>query len=223
MSVLRQKTNKLFYKKWPYKIECTVGGAFAISMYRGSKFNEWMLAPLKKFAWRHITIVKSDVSKLRDAVLPFMDKVKLRGESKHLSIYTDDKQLVDTMLIALKEWATKVWEPSSDAELEFMTTNSHKKILRDELPYGSFTYKVLINHKCKSDKRIQFGIWINKYPEKIQPTKTTKRWLNDDSRWNYNPYIYVDDSKMLSMVCMYLGSDVSTIEEFILRSSINTV
>ena len=223
MSVLRQKTNKLFYKKWPYKIECTLGGAYAISRFRGSEFDEWMVAPLRYFAWRKTIIVKSDVSKLRDAVLPFIDKIKLRGEDKHLSIYSDDKQLVDTMLIALEEWVTKVWEPSSDKEHEFMTNNGHKKILRDEIPYGLFTYKVSINHKCKSDKRIQFGIWINKYPEKIQPTKSTKKWLSDETKWNFNPYVYVSDSKMLSMVCMYLGSDVVTIEEFILRASINTV
>ena len=230
MSVQKLKTNKLFFNKWPYRVECTLPGAWAASGNRLTDkiFAEWLDqndALLPRYSWRAKLdlINKPLVKELRQAINLFRDReIKVRGEGVHLNIYCKDDKTFIEISIALEKWITKVWEPDNDTELDFFVNGTARTVLCDKFPYGIYNYKVVINNKTDFDTRNKFYEWSKKYPDSILISKSTIHWMTGLTSFTSAPFIYVVDSKMLMMAALYLGYNVKYIEEFILRKSINT-
>jgi hypothetical protein len=69
----------------------------------------------------------------------------------------------------------------------------------------------------------KFYRWILNYNGKIRAPMGTANWLNGKKHWVVNPTLYVKDGPTLSMVGLFLGERISSIQEFVPRSMINTI
>ena len=83
-----------------------------------------------------------------------------------------------------------------------------------------YKYRVFFKSNFPQDKRLVFLSWANKYGNKLLISETSVRWLMSKRLYVNNPFMYVTDDKMLSMVGLYLSGYVKKIEEFILRENV---
>jgi len=230
MQIQKLKSSKLFYNKWPYKIECTIVGASRLS-YLGAETCRLFCAgeiPDAIPHWiRNYKMSKTDRQQLlhftnnAEPFLKLKDQLQIRTENKHFNFFCKDKVLLENIYNALEPWVINVYGPSNDEELNFMLDNGHKKILRDDLPKNGYQYKIYLKETLELDKRLDFLSWLEKFPDKVIISKTTKYWLTGGRKWSYSPFMYVKDEKMLMMIGLYT-SHIKKIEEFIPRSNINT-
>jgi hypothetical protein len=212
-------TNKLFYKKWPYKVECLLHRVSLIKHVGPEKFAIWISRS------RH-GISDSDAAELKKffkCVNPFLkEDLRIRAEGSHFSLFCGDKDLFNQIRKKLKRWVVKAYSPANDEELAFMLNHANKKILCDRFPKELYQYRIYVNVKMNLNSRDGFLTWTNRYGDRIDISTTTKSWLKGFNHQGVVPFLYVKDSAMLTMVLLFLGNNVKRFEEFILRASINT-
>lgn len=203
----RLKTNRVFYKKWTYKIHCNrvkLAGSYLSDqgyLLRNQSSLKFNIA-LDKF--RH-------------------EDMQLRHEGNYTSIFCNDPLLVEKLILTLSDFVLQVYEPASKAELDFFKNNSANKIICDRYPYDLYRYRINLIYQIDVDTKQKFLNWAEKQGlEKIRISNATSRWLSDTIYWTQTPFMYVSNSQVLSMVCLYLGNNIKKVEEFVLRSSINS-
>jgi Pyruvate/2-oxoacid:ferredoxin oxidoreductase delta subunit len=216
--MLYKKTasSKLFYGKWPYKVICRVEGAWTIRY--GSSYTQDVING-KQFT-RNIN--KSRLKTFIKLAEPFLiDTIKKRCESSICTFYCADSAIYNEIKNKLEEFIIEVVEPTNQEELDFLTNNTARKVVCDHLPHKLYRYKISIKANTPANIRNSFNSWIGNYGENVRTSHSTDKWFT--SLRNYGqPFIYVKDSPMLSMVSMFLGGNISKIEEYVPRSSINT-
>lgn len=154
----------------------------------------------------------------------FLDKnIHVRTEGGIFSIYCDDAALFKRMCKKLDYWITEVFEPANDAEYQFMLDNGRKKVLCNHLPFQKYQYRVYIKEKISLDIREKLWNWMSKYNGKFRVPVRVATWLMGTKQWVTGPSIYIEDGPALSMLLLFLGDRASKVEEFVTRSSINTL
>lgn len=218
------KTSKLFYKKWPYKIECVQAGSSI--MYRNPEggITHWVNGGYNRYGQRGMSSEnQTRLIEFNKKVTPFYKKdIQIRVEGSHFNIFCKDKDLLNQITKDLDPWITAIHGPASDEELEFLMSNGHKKRVCNQYPKEKYHYRIYLRENTPATFREKFYSWFQKYDGKIAAPPSTCKWLNGEKMWIQAPYIYVEDSSILSMVTLFLGNHIKIIEEFILRSSINT-
>ena len=168
----------------------------------------------------------------RDKLMAFLNDVEsfiyrsdiqIRTEAGNFTIFCSDPNLFKSMCRKLNPWIREVWEPASDIERECMETSDAKKVLCKELPHGIYRYKVFLRTNISSNIKNSFFNWQLNYNHKILTPKSVEKWLLYGRYYSSSPYIYVDNASNLSMVGLFLGNGILRVEEFIPRSSINTL
>lgn len=222
--MLQQTTNRLFYNKWPIKVECSIQGAGFLNRNGINKTirvcdGERSLYDLDK---KHIDRV--DLKKFANQVKPIIEtgNVQVRSEGSHYNIFLADKQLLTSIQKNLYPWIIRITSPSTDEEYDFLMDNGHKKVLCDNLPHNKYVYRVYLKERTDKDIRYKFLKWSEKYPDTIKIAKTTIEWLQGGKFYIQSPFFYVENAKTLSMVLLFLDGNHKKIQEFILKSSINT-
>jgi hypothetical protein len=160
--------------------------------------------------------------KFIDAVEPFLDRkedIQIRVENSHFNLFCKDPSVLEEIDDAVSEWVKKISGPTTQEELEFLLSNGHKKILCDTYPKEMYKYRVFFKSRFPADKRSAFVTWAGKYGHSILISETSRRWLIGDRYYAQDPFMYVIDDKMLSMVGLYLSGYVKKTEEFILREN----
>ena len=216
-------TKKLFFNKWPIKVECYIKGSYRVQRMGALKTLEWCESISAYADDKNINKFELEAfTKKTIAVLEGED-VKIRTEGNHFNIFCKDINLLENIKKEMKPWIRSVTAPENNEEYKFLIENGHKQIICNKFPYEKFKFRVYIRESLKRDSREQFVRWLEKYPEKIQISVTTKKWL-DGNIFHYvqNPFFYVTDEKMLSMILLFLGNGCKKVQEFILKSDINT-
>ena len=222
MQMLKLKTRKLFYKKWPFKIECRLKNSSNLSRIKKKELEYWLDGE-PGFSWIHLKADRQSLKEFAVKYMTFMDEdIQVRGEGSHFNIFLKDKDLMKKIIKAMGPWIMRITEPANDEELEFLMNNSSKNVICDELPWGKYQYKVYLRTSMKPETRSKFTEWINRYDDRFLISRTTERWLLNVSTYVQDPFFYVQDSSTLAMAGLYLGNDVKRTEEFIIRSNINT-
>lgn len=180
-------TTRLFYNKYVYRITCYIKN------------------PLILLG------VKSSLSK------EYTGSVKTRVENKTLNIYTNSKEILDTLSLKLKECIVKIAKPETSEYETFLLSSNGRKILCKKLPKNTFKYRIFLRTGIKSDTKSVLLSWSEKNSGKIQLSKTTKSWLKGERRWIQDAFLYVDDSKTLSMIGLIIPENVKKIEEFVIK------
>jgi hypothetical protein len=222
--IQKLKSSKLFYNKWPYKVECIQQGASRVVHAGVDRCKEWCISG-KGLAFGHYN-TKPDPKEFLvfvNAVEPFLDRkedIQIRVEGVHFNLFCKDPAILEEIDNAVSQWVIRIVGPTTLDELKFMLSNGHKKILRDELPKAKYKYRVFFKNSFSEDKRAAFLIWANKYDGKIDVSESSYDWLKGTKRYVQDPFMYVEDDKMLSMAGLYLSGYVRKVEEFILRENV---
>jgi hypothetical protein len=219
MKLKNFKTNKLFYGKFPYKMVLHCYGGHLISYWNYEKLSK--ITEMK--AKSHGILDISDFKKFIEITKSILDKgVKSRSERNSISIFFNNIDLYEDTKESLKNWLVEFHAPSSLEELEFLTDNSSKKIICNKLPYDRYQFKVTIKSSMDPNLRQNFKVWADKYGEKFKFANHTLEWIETGCKgYGWNPMVHVSDSSVLSLVMLFLSSNIGKVHEFVPRSSIN--
>jgi hypothetical protein len=220
----RQKTRKLFYNKWPIKIECVLKKSGTIARVGVNETLAWVNGDsansLNSWYWRDAN--KSDISEFALAFRPYENQeIRVRGEGSHFNIFVKDTALSEKIIKSMEKWVSIITEPSSAEEFDFLIGHN-KKVICNTLPKGQYQYKIYLKTKMSIDNRKKFLEWLSRYGDSYDIATNTSKWLNHEKHWIQDPFFYAKNQHSLSMCGLYLGNNVSKIEEFIPRSKINT-
>lgn len=217
-------TRKLFYKKWVYKVKCRCFGSWSIK-HRGA--DDTILrctAALGPFIENQADSVNSKLMNFAIDVKPFLEKeVSVRVELNIFTIYCKDKDLFDQMCHDLEKWIIEVHEPANHTELSFMVNNPDKIVLCNQLPFNAYKYKVFLKCSTPENTKQNFYNWSLNYKEPIKIPESVTKWLSGKKRYLPCPVIYVKDQSTLCMTRIFLGGNISKVDEFVPRSMINIV
>jgi hypothetical protein len=148
--------------------------------------------------------------------------IKCRFERNTLSIFFNDVSFYEDIYESLSLWIREFHAPSSMEELNFLTTNSSKKIICNKLPYDKYQFKITIKSSMDPNLRQSFKRWADKYGEKFKFANHTLEWIKTGSKgYGWNPMVHVSDSSVLSLVLLFLSGNIGKVHEFVPRSSIN--
>jgi hypothetical protein len=225
------ETKKLFYRKYPYKVACRIQGGYYVARYGQDavlKAMEWN----KKYANNTYDyrvgggtkLNYDDLDKFANLSRKYLvrDDIRVRAEGRHFNLFSMDKDTHEQIIKDLGNWVMEVTEPKNDKDLEYLLANKSVKVIVDQFPYEHYKYKIVLKSTMKADQRVRFNGWLNKYTEKdiLVSSITTQRWMDDKKQWAQNPFIYVSDDGVRTLVELYLGANKSRTEEFVLRSTI---
>jgi hypothetical protein len=221
MSRLKQKINKLYYGKWPFKIECDLTTSSLIIRLGPEGTRHWATHDTNTW-FKSSKHEKDCVLEFLDVVEPYLDKeLQIRTEGSHFNFFCKDRDLKDAIVKDVGKWLKAVDGPESDEELEFMLASGRKKVICSNLPYGKYRYKINLRPNMLIDARPKFLEWAKKYGDSVSIADSTNRWLAGKHSYVQAPFIYIEDEKTLAMFGLFLGNNIRIVEEFILRSSIN--
>ena len=226
MSMKFLKTSRLFYKKWPFKVECYLKGASRIKYNGVEDVIDWCMGVPgigKGLWWEDKSIDKSELLQFATAVQPYLDKeIQIRVEGAHFNIFCKDQDLLDNITHSLAAWVTAVYEPSNDDAYNYLLDNPGNKVLCEQYPWDGFQYKIILREKMPEDAKMNFLNWIQRYPGKIRIAGSSLNWIINNKRWMQDPFIYVKDQGTLTMTLLFLGNYCKKTHQYILKSSINT-
>ncbi len=221
---LQLKTKKLFYRKWPIKVECRLAGSGMIARTGPEKFIQWCNDGSSfPYMQNRQNYNKSELVKFARTFLKFeKEELQLRGEGCHFNIFLKDTDLLSKLEKTLKPWLYSITKPESDQEFEFLLGSGPKKTICDQLPHVKYRYKVTLKENTPTETRKKFLEWLEKYNDQVRVSNSSLRWLKCEKMWVQAPFFYVQTDKHLSMVLLYLGNYIRKTDEFILKDSINS-
>jgi hypothetical protein len=223
-------TKKLFYKKWLFKIVISCGGISSLHRKGVDYIMNARHSPGRS-AWAMTStdnIIKNRVDLLEiagklEAILPLAE-YQIRTEGNTSSIFTNSKQLVETIESQLSRFVKEFHKPHNDDQAAFLTSNKNK-VLCNELPLDGYRYKIYFkNGEIKKNAMSNFLKWSSNYSNgRIHiPTGTMKILEGTGYPYFYGQYFYAKDDKIASMALMVMGEYLNKTEEFVLKSEVNT-
>lgn len=224
--IQKLKSSKLYYNKWPYKVECLQQGASKV-IHSGVDTVKIWCSTGKMLRFNQSegkNIDRASLLEFATSAEPFIGRkdLQIRVEGAHFNLYCKDTRVLEQIDQALSKWIKKISGPTSKEELDFLLSNGHKKILCDKLPKDGYRYRIYFKYKFPPEKRKNFLDWSKKFTDKISISSSSMDWLDSNRFWAQDPFMYVQDEKTLSMVGLQLAGYVKKVEEFISRDTVLT-
>lgn len=223
-------TPKLFYKRWIYKVVVTCGGIN--HLHRNGLEYVRDIVPTGGLRWNGLPHYSDTVHKNKDNLIiiglfletALTDKeYQIRAESNTLAIFTNDKQLVDTIVNNLTQFVTELYQPTDDDHAKFLSSNK-SKVICNELPHETYRFKIYFKsgNAPSEEVRERFLQWSNKFNDgRIHIPRGTERILNGDTfPYFYGQYFYAKDEKMAAMALMFMGDYLNKTEEYVLKTEV---
>jgi hypothetical protein len=216
--LVKQKTNKLFYGKYPYKVTCRIQGAHYIRTYGLTYFQ------------LHYPSIRVGREKISDDLVEFItnaqhyianEKIKKRIESYFIDFYLETESEYREVQTRLAKYLVRVVEPDNEEQLKTLLENK-KYNLCNKLPHDKYRYKVTFKDmppKVRND----LIAWAEQYNnEDIYVTESTRRHFKSLKYHCGSHYFYVKDSKMIILIAMAASGYIRRTDEYVVRNSINT-
>lgn len=230
----KQKTNKLFFNKWPFKVECYLKGASKVKYAKPWRIRMWANDDSDIFStdqrslgitqYRREKIDKFELLKFTNAVELFLDRddIKIRAEGAHFNLFCGDFTVKAEIVKALKPWIKDIVGPETQEELEFLVGNN-LKVICNTLPHGKFKYKVVLKSWIdNTDSKQKLLNYLEKLGEdKVKCSPETIRFLKDQTRYKQDPFFYLVEDKSLVFIRL-LTNEIKHVYEYVERNSINT-
>ena len=227
MRLKNKVTNKLFYKKWLYKVvincpglsylcrkgigyiqDCDGTGDFGWQNTRALIFKN-------KSSLLHIGFTLEII--LKDQIF------QKRVEGGNLAVFTNSLTIVDQIQAQLKEYVKEVHKPVDEEHSKFLISNK-STVLCNELPHNKYRFKIYFkNGAIPHTFRENFLKWYDKFDDgRIHVPKGTRDMLEGSKSYPYfyGQYFYAVDDKIASMAMMFLGEHLNKTEEHVLKSEI---
>jgi hypothetical protein len=223
-----QKTKKLYYGKYPYKVEALVKNIYLIRVLG--------LASTKKYCDPTSVMEihkRYDISvHARAKLLKFINdsgdilndkSIKVRCEGSYIMFYSADNDTHQKIITAISSWITEITEPTGNEELIKLFEKKHIKLC-NKLPGGKFQYRVYLNQLMPVDDRLKMYNWLINYEDSIDIPYYTKEWFQGIKRWRTYITFDIENDKSLAFIQLYLGKNLLKTEHYIVRSTlINSV
>ncbi len=191
-------TQKLFWKKWPYK------AVIEITPYRGS--NGWGRT-------KNTEVLRQrafNINQAKSWCQRMFEDVGLRSES-HLSVFLSTEEDLDALLGYFGSKVIEVWKPVSGSARELMVSHEHD-VIRSRPWYGKYTIRARI--KYNNDFRVKavdnFKMAVKSFePDDWYCAGLLKNIIEHDSLpktygWGQPLHLYLasaDDAAMLRLQC----------------------
>ena len=120
MSPKKVLTNKLFYKKYPYRITCNIQGCWIIRSYGWDKAKEFSLTGHWKYSNWKPNMDPVNLYKFIDAVQPLQSQIKFRFEHDYFDCYLETENQYKIFQEILEQWVVGLSEPESQDTLDFL-------------------------------------------------------------------------------------------------------
>ena len=215
--LVKQKTNKLFYGKYPYKVTCRIQGAHYIRTY-GAKVIEF----LYRTSHQQGKISNDLMEFITHATHYLTDKnIKKRIENYFIEFYLETESEYLEVQTRLAKYLVRIAEPDNNEQLKALLENK-KYNLCNKLPHDKYRYKVTFKYmppKVRND----LITWAEKYGnDDIYITESTRRHFKSLKYHDGTNYFYVKDSKMITLIAMAASGYIRRTDEYVVRNSINT-
>lgn len=216
MQILRKVTSKLFMGKYQYKIVLVVAGA---SWFRSCNLDSTiehlnnisltLLVPNTQLQMQY-RLSRSAIKtpedldyafKLEKSLRAFND-FELRVESPWVSVYTNDKLQVDSLINLDPAKVKYISEPPTNTAL------SNGVII---MPKINFEYRVTLSKT--NNNHSAFITWADSN-KNLKLTKSCKKSLEKDRSWG-GTHFYVTGDKNLLMAKMHLGGAIAKVEKIL--------
>jgi hypothetical protein len=216
-------TNKLFYKKWLYKISASSENVNYVKRCTYTTLRSMIDYPssYSRFTTDHVHNLIRVKMKLESWKNTF--EFHSRAEGSTISFFTNDYKFIVEVKSYFKKSITEIVEPESVDTAKLLTDNVNV-VICEKLPKNNQRYKVYLNGKysINADLAMNFYNWAVKYDQKIDIPYGLKNSLVSNRNFKpYGYYFYTSDDKILSMALMFLGKHVQTTEKFLLKSELN--
>jgi hypothetical protein len=224
-------TKKLFYNKYPYRVEFNVPHAGCLgsdryeftfdminkhenggkikSMFPGTVVNAVLNLRFKKFA----TTLEQYIRQQKEL------DIKIRTEGNSFNLFSKDEQLIDSLVNRLSEYVDTVTKPEDAKSLEYLLSNN-RKVLVKALPHGKYRYKITMRDTMSVTEKERFFKWLDR--SKYHVSSTTVRFLSGRSWYVQNPFFYAENQGDTSMAALFLGTHIKHIQEYILNDTLET-
>jgi hypothetical protein len=209
-------TTKLFYDQYLYKLVITNSLA---SIFRNNNlayargqldriqldYESNSVLRLTMYS-RNIAITKQEfvAAKILLSELDIRDDYKIRIENPNMSIYSNNKQWIKT-LIAKPLVTKEFWEPKLGTTDLLVKNNI---IITDE----SFGFKYKITLKDRIDS--QFYNWLIANPNKVKIGTTCLQSIKN-SNYVRGFYMYIKDEKILQLITLMIGTSIARIDNLV--------
>jgi hypothetical protein len=209
-------TTKLFYDQYLYKLVITNSLA---SIFRNNNlayargqldriqldYESNSVLRLTMYS-RNIAITKQEfvAAKILLSELDIRDDYKIRIENPNMSIYSNNKQWIKT-LIAKPLVTKEFWEPKLGTTDLLVKNNI---IITDE----SFGFKYKITLKDRIDS--QFYNWLIANPNKVKIGATCLQSIKN-SNYVRGFYMYIKDEKILQLITLMIGTSIARIDNLV--------
>lgn len=204
-------TSKLFFNKYKYKVVLISAGA---SWFRGNNvdYANDQLQDLKSniefnISWKSKLKRDLDDQRYIESIIKFLRKVSdydLRVESPLLSFYTNNEKDAETLV--------KI-EPARIKYVSYPEDGAQTNLEQNQVISKKLDYQFKITMGRTRQDYTNFIEW-SENNTKIRVPKRAKKDLTSSHSWG-GCHFYVKDAKTLTMVKMFLGSDINKIENVI--------
>lgn len=221
------KTNKLFYRKYPYKIELSCKGAEFVKRFGHADTVDLCEGKTNSFSFKNRNFTDSQKQRLIEfstVVTPVLAAGhKVRVEMNTMSFYLLDEATYDSLVKELELYIKSVTVPDSNEDLEKLYSKNHI-VMCNKLPHKKYEYRLMLKENLSEKAKESLVIWIDNAGDEVSVPGKTNSWLRGNRTWIYDPFIYAKSSKNLTMLSLILGSSIKRIYEYVLRDTqINSV
>jgi hypothetical protein len=200
-------TSRVFNKKYKYKIVLILKacGWFRYNNLELAKKNIEGFIANNNPSWQPKMTIE-DVNLVRKLynVLNKSTDYELRVENPLLSLYTNTEATIESVAAIEPDIVKYVSFPKPGSE----NLLDSRSVITKRLDYD---YKITVGRTRKSFP--DFLTWASKI-NKVRLTKRTKNELAKEKSWG-GYYFYVKDEKTLTMVKIFLGNHIQTVEKVI--------
>jgi len=216
----RLKTNKLFFKKWPYKISCGITGAWLIRAFGSAKVANMTPDVLESFTYRNNLnhMQKALLKEFAELTSEYFknESIRTRIDSRSVDFYLENLNQCDIVLNKLEKFVISVTEPKSNEVVEYLKNNTNQ-IICNKYPFGKYQYKVTFK-EMPIKVRNNLIEWAEKYDnDDIHIKESTKiHFKGIKHRWGTH-YFYVKNNKIITLISLIVAGYISKTEQFVIK------
>jgi len=161
------------------------------------------------------------------AALPIQDAdCKIRSESRWVSVFTNNTDLIELLFQELSHRITEYHSPVSEVHKEIVDQNRRIRV-RKRLFENEFKYKVYFSQdwKYRNDGYVDVKNWLSGLEDadntRWAVNKTLRQYFNNIPGYKgYTAAIYLNDPEDLMMCQIKFNNEIYYIEEAVLISSL---
>lgn len=234
------ETKKLFFGKYLYRYK--IRSPLAFKFYRTNNFNaminrinatidtieEELTTAAKKTKnsvpkttikrWNRIyDVVQEDVDEIkviRDSLIEFQGEYRTRSEMLNLSIYTNNEDLLNNLILFTKNSKNVEISKPNDSVKSLMENNKDIFVVSSPMPYQ---YRITVSGKMKNSKKV--AQWLEENQDKIKASSSAIKGFKLEY-WLSNLLFYARDDKILTLAQMMFGENIRKIEKIVCASNI---